>query len=146
MAPRIVSIARDNGLAVILDYGCGKGTLRPAIKALAPSLRVLEYDPGVPGKEHVPTRRPDLLAALDVMEHIEPDRLEAVLAHMAAIGPKAVYLMISLTPAIKTLPDGRNAHLIIEPAEWWTARLECHFRTIRAEAHPSHLLYIGAPL
>ena len=50
-APQIVALARQNNLKVILDYGCGKGTLKPALAALAPDLTVLEYDPAIPGKE-----------------------------------------------------------------------------------------------
>ena len=34
-APQVVALARQNGLKVILDYGCGKGSLKPAVAALA---------------------------------------------------------------------------------------------------------------
>ena len=37
---------------------------------------------------------------------------------------------VHLQPAKKTLPDGRNAHLILQPAEWWAERLGEHFRVL----------------
>jgi hypothetical protein len=30
-------------------------------------------------------------------------------------------------PALKTLPDGRNAHLIQEPVEWWLPKIMQRF-------------------
>jgi hypothetical protein len=36
-------------------------------------------------------------------------------------------LVISLIPAKKTLPDGRNAHLILEKPHWWKDKLANYF-------------------
>jgi len=33
------------------------------------------------------------------------------------------YLVIDLQPAVKRLPDGRNAHILLAPPEWWVARV-----------------------
>jgi hypothetical protein len=35
---------------------------------------------------------------------------------------------IATGPAAKTMPDGRNAHLIQEGAEWWISRLFARFK------------------
>lgn len=113
---------------VILDYGCGKGTLKKAMSDLRDDVEVVEYDPGIPGKDSVPDRHYDLVVAVDVMEHIEPDYLEDVLkdiAHHARNG--GIWLLIHTRPAGARLPDGRNAHLIQEGLEWWTDKLEPHF-------------------
>jgi hypothetical protein len=34
---------------------------------------------------------------------------------------------VHTAPAVKHLPDGRNAHLIIEPIEWWKRVLSQYF-------------------
>jgi len=39
------------------------------------------------------------------------------------------FLVIATRPAAKKLADGRNAHLIVEPASWWLPRLTSHWRT-----------------
>ena len=36
-------------------------------------------------------------------------------------------LVISLVPAKKTLPDGRNAHLILQTPDWWRDKLSSYF-------------------
>lgn len=118
-AGRVTRFGRRLGALTVLDYGCGSGTLAPAI---AGRFEVREYDPGVPGKDALPAPA-DLLVATDVMEHIEPEALDAVLAHMAALAGKGVFLAVATGPASARLPDGRNAHLIVEPAAWWLAKL-----------------------
>ena len=35
----------------------------------------------------------------------------------------SAFLLIDTREAIKTLPDGRNAHLIIEGKDWWTEKV-----------------------
>ncbi len=107
--------------ATILDYGCGRGTLAPAI----PERRIQMYDPGIPGKEGTP-KPVDMIVCTDVLEHVEPDRLESVLAHIARVASKAAYVVIATKPANAVLPDGRNAHLIVENAQWWCDKFSAH--------------------
>ena len=90
----------------VLDYGCGKGEL-----ALHLPFRVKLYDPGVP-KFSASPEAADILVSTDVLEHIEPELLPAVLAHMAAMTKRAAFIHIATREAKKTLPDGRNAHLM----------------------------------
>jgi hypothetical protein len=117
---RVRALVRGLGAASVLDYGCGKGLLREALGPM-----VAEYDPAVPGKDTAP-RPADLLCAIEVLEHVEPDCLADVLAHMRTLARDAAYLTIATGPARKTLPDGRNTHLIVRPAEWWLPRLFDH--------------------
>jgi hypothetical protein len=145
-APEIAGFCRNSGFKTILDFGCGKGVLKPAIAAIAPELTVLEFDPAVEGKDTLPAVPVDLVAALDVMEHIEPECLEGVLEAMRGMGPKCVLLVISLHAAQKTLPDGRNAHLIVKPAEWWVTRLGRYFSLFHRIDTPNHFTFIGTPL
>jgi 2-polyprenyl-3-methyl-5-hydroxy-6-metoxy-1,4-benzoquinol methylase len=145
-AAGLVKYARKENCRTILDYGCGKGSLKPAIAAIAPDFIVYEYDPAVPGKERLPSHQVDLIAAMDVMEHIEPELLDAVLESMVALRPKLVILKIALTPAQKTLPDGRNAHILLRPSAWWAEQLAGYFTAQKAKELPLHFLFIGHPL
>lgn len=107
----------------VLDYGCGQGTLAAALRVRnLPSVRIAEYDPAIPGKDALPLFA-DLVVCTDVLEHIEPDRLSTVLAHLRMLARKAVFLVVNLREANKVLSDGRNAHLIIESAAWWEQRV-----------------------
>lgn len=113
----------------ILDYGCGKQTLLETLRL--PYAR--GYDPCVPGLDLEP-KSAEMLVCTDVLEHIEPDCLEEVLDHLKALTKRVIFVAISLREAKKTLPDGRNTHLIVRPARWWLAKLLDRFEpdTIRA--------------
>lgn len=105
--------------ATTLDYGCGEQTLAAALK---PRMRVLGYDPAITGRDAAP-KPCDLVVALDVLEHVEPDRLAAVLDHIWKCAGKAALIIVSTRPAKTILPSGRNAHLIVETGDWWQGRI-----------------------
>lgn len=110
------------GVTHLLDYGCGHAcNLAKHLKA-DHKLQYQAYDPGVPkySKDPVPAQ---MVASIDVLEHIEPDRIDSVLDHIASLAEGLVFLSIDMKPAGKTLSDGRNAHLIQEPMEWWLPKL-----------------------
>ena len=117
------TIARDWRVSEVLDYGSGKGTLKQELDRIGDlPYRVMEYDPAVPGKEIKPLRA-DLVVCGDVMEHVEPDCVHDVLDDIRNISRVGALFVISTSPAKKHLPDGRNAHLIVEPMEWWLPKL-----------------------
>lgn len=103
----------------ILDYGCGTERLA---KALAPR-RVSGFDLGFPAKSGMP-KPCDLVVCTDMLEHVEIEKLGNVFGHLRSIMLKGGYLVIATRPARATLPDGRNAHLIVHPAAWWLKGLE----------------------
>jgi len=74
-----------------------------------------------------------------VLEHVEPDLLDNVLAHISSLTRHYAFLNIATVAALKTLPDGRNAHLIVEPPEWWRARLERHFTLASFDVKPTYI-------
>ena len=114
----------------VLDYGCGQGSLK---LALADRLVCREYDPAIPGKDGPPAFA-DLVNCTDVLEHIEPDKLDNVLAHLRSLARKVVFVVIAQRPAGKVLSDGRNAHLIVKDRAWWTHRLHAAgFRVVPVE-------------
>jgi hypothetical protein len=66
-----------------------------------------------------------------VLEHIEPDYLDAVLNDLQRITARIGFFTIATGPAIKTLADGRNAHLIQKPPSWWLPRLCQRFEIVQ---------------
>lgn len=123
-ADTVAVIAGRLKASSILDYGCGQGSLARTLRdKYGDIIRVDEYDPAIKGKTALPLFA-DLVVCTDVLEHIEPERLDSVLAHLRMLAKKAVFVVIATREANKTLADGRNAHLIVENDEWWTTRLE----------------------
>jgi hypothetical protein len=124
----------------VLDYGAGKGTLALAM----PDIPVRNYDPVTFPDEPEPA---DFVACLDVLEHIEPECFKAVLWHLRSKVLKAGFLTIATRPAQKVLPDGRYAHLIIRPAEWWLPKFQKRFSLVQVlpESSESDLaIYVEA--
>lgn len=117
----VIKLAESIKTQSILDYGCGKGLLAKGLP-----FPIWEYDPAIEGKQELP-RPADLVVCTDVLEHIEPDRLRAVLQDLARCTRKVGYFTINTGPAKKFLPDGRNAHLIQKDKEWWAQKLSAYF-------------------
>ena len=119
----VLQVALKYHCSSILDYGCGQGTLAKVLRSQPLGIiRVDEYDPAIPGKDG-PPEFADLVNVTDVLEHIEPDKLPTVLAHIRALARKAVFAVISTKDSNKHLSDGRNAHLIIETGAWWKTQI-----------------------
>jgi uncharacterized Rossmann fold enzyme len=123
----------------VLDYGCGKSQLQ---KALA--FPIYEYDPGIPGKQESP-RSADLVICTDVLEHVEPDKLFYVLDDLCRCVRQLGFFTINTGPAAKTLPDGRNTHLIQKGAAWWRKKLEKFFKIGQIIARGAELYVVVAP-
>lgn len=122
----------------ILDYGCGKGLLQQGLVR-----KIEQYDPCIPGKENPPAPA-DLVVSIDVMEHIEPDCLEGVLDDIQRLSRKAVFLTVATRNAAKTLADGRNAHLIVQPLVWWLPKLTQRWEMVLVQANEAEFLFVGS--
>lgn len=111
------------GVNEVLDYGAGEATLAKSFKKRKCGIIVRSYDPAVP-KFAMNARPADLVVCTDVLEHVEPDKIDNVIQHIWQLTKKAAYIVVATREANKKLPDGRNAHLIIEDAYWWLNRFE----------------------
>lgn len=113
-APFVRSLVRRHRLADVLDYGCGKQTLAKAL----PDLEIKGYDPAFE-ELSAPPAPADLVICGDVLEHVEPQHLDAVFDDIARCTRRFAFLVVATRPAQKALADGRNAHLCQFPANRW---------------------------
>lgn len=107
------------------DYGAGKQNLQKALQARGVTVDYRPYDPAFP--EYGEPKPADLVCCIDVLEHIEPEFLENVLEELARITVVRGFYTVHTGPAVKVLPDGRNAHLTQQPFSWWEPKLRRHF-------------------
>lgn len=119
---KLVEIINQNSIQSILDYGCGEGNMMNKIQELFPNIKIYGYDPGVERFNSIPEKT-DLVYSADVLEHFEPEFIDDGLRKVFAIAP-IHYHNIACHPAKKTLPDGRNCHLIIEQPDWWLEKIK----------------------
>jgi hypothetical protein len=131
-------LAQVFGCASILDYGAGKGLLSKAIPL------VRNYDPAIDDWSGEPEPA-DLVVCTDVLEHVEPEHLHEVLDHLAELTCKVIFLSVATRPAKKKLADGRNAHLIVEEAEWWIPQIMERFRMREFRDGGPEFLIIAEP-
>lgn len=127
----------------ILDYGSGRGTIKRLFdrsdSALSAALEakalgqysdlptdfvISEYDPGTPDPALWEEPKPaPFVVCTDVMEHVEPEYVDKVLDHICQLTLVGAYFSIGLVKAKRCLPNGSNAHITIQPADWWLDRL-----------------------
>jgi hypothetical protein len=105
----------------VLDYGCGKGYLGKAL-----DFPIWEFDPAIHGKTESP-RPADIVICNDVLEHIEPDKIDFVLDDLRRVIRQVGYFVIHTGPASKFLADGRNAHILQHDLQWWKGKLAVYF-------------------
>ena len=109
----------------IIDYGCGQSRFLDVLD-LGYSFKKFRFDPTIPSYAELPAERADLLINIDVLEHIEEDDLDEVIADMRRVCRNAI-IIIDTKPAKHKLSDGRNAHVTLRPHAWWHRKLLAHF-------------------
>jgi hypothetical protein len=132
----VLQVCEMLGSRDILDYGCGQRTLERSL-----GFPIRNYDPCIAGLD-APPQPADIVVCTDVLEHVEPACIDEVLDDLKRLARKAAVLVIANRPARKSLPDGRNAHLIQQGREWWLARLGLRFSIHQVEGNDSELVFI----
>lgn len=120
-APLVSEICNKLEVQHLLDYGAGKCRLFQNLK-VNHRMTLQAYDPGVE-KISAPPVPAEMVACIDVLEHIEPENLDNVLDDLVRLTEAVGVFTICTAPAKKALPDGRNAHLIVQPMEWWLPKI-----------------------
>jgi len=143
-APVVKELMARHDVRSLSDYGAGKQNLLRGLQKLgATGFDYFPYDPAFP--EYGEPKPADLVCCIDVLEHIEPAFLDAVLQELRAITVKRGFFSVNCTPAMKFLPDGRNAHLIQEPVSWWLPRLREHFEISQLQELPNGFWILAEP-
>jgi len=127
-AGNVATLMRDVGAKELLDYGSGSRlSLKAGLDDLgATGFAYRPYEPAIP--EYAGEPEPSqFVACIDVLEHIEPECLDAVLDDLQRVTQGVGYFTVHCGPAGKHLPDGRNAHLIQEGPEWWLPKIMARF-------------------
>lgn len=125
----------------LLDYGSGaRMNLGKHIKP-AHKLQYQAYDPCVAELSGMPVPA-QMVACIDVLEHIEPEFLDNVLDHLATLTEAVCFLTVHTGPAGKTLPDGRNAHIIQKPMDWWLPKIMERFDIQTVQMRNANAFYI----
>lgn len=120
-APIVSKVCNQYGVEELLDYGAGKQRLMHHLD-VDHDMRVQCYDPAIPEISAAPEPS-EMVACIDVLEHIEPSLLDNVLDDLRRVTTRIGVFTISTVFAEKTLDDGRNAHLIVRPMEWWLPKI-----------------------
>lgn len=133
-APKIAQIAREHGAKTLLDYGSGKGrqykpfrmefadgSVFDSVQELWNVDAITCYDPGYAEFAQLPSGTFDGVICTDVMEHCPEEDLPWILSEIFGYAKKFVFLSVALYPAVKTMPNGENAHCTLMPTDWWTA-------------------------
>lgn len=122
IAKEVDRCIEEYNIKSILDFGCGKGNVMNALMVKYPYIQVYGYDPGREGYDKLPDNV-DMIISTDVLEHIEPELLDETIKDLGRRTNKVMYHLIACHKSKKSLPDGRNAHLIVEKPDWWQNKL-----------------------
>lgn len=141
-APLVSSLLRVGGCQSLSDYGAGKCNLKMALGLKdGGAIAYYPYDPAFP--EYGPPRDAELVTCIDVLEHVEPDMLDALLDELSGLTRKLALLTVHTGPAKKSLSDGRNAHIIQQPPSWWLQRFAKRFEILHVQAVPKGFFVIA---
>lgn len=129
---KIADLVRDTGSRTLLDYGSGKGRQYGPLDIEGPDGRhytsiaefwgvepVVCYDPAYAPFSERPDGQFDGVICTDVMEHCPEEDLPWIVGEIFGYAEKFVFLSVALYPAVKTLPNGENAHCTLRPKQWW---------------------------
>ncbi len=134
VAPHVRNWLGGRNFSRLLDYGGGQGlqyelsTLRDPRGAeyedMAAYLGVSSvdvFDAGRPATAACLGQRYDAVICTDVLEHCDRQDLPWIVRELFSLADRTVFATIATYPAVKTLPNGKNAHCTLEPAGWWSA-------------------------
>lgn len=144
----ICCAAKVEPISSLLDHGCGKGGLIELVRQELPTLhKVCGFDPAVDIYSKRPSEKHDIVTSIDVLEHIGRGQIASTIREIKELTGKFFFFCIDLLAASKKV-DGRNAHFLIAPADWWVQQIKTEFSVITAievgelqdrSSYPMHL-------
>ncbi len=144
-APMVADVLKQVGATEMLDYGAGKGRLGETLRTLMPDPPLIyHYDPARPEWSSTPRPRA-FVACIDVLEHIEPGLLDNVLDDLQRVTIGHGMFTVHTGPAVKILADGRNAHLIQQPPDWWLPKFMGRFDLVVFQRMPQGFWVVVEP-
>ena len=127
MAIAVTALAKKN-IYTILDYGTGKGNFVHGLRSSLGDKYIVDgYDPSVKEWSNKPNRKYDITTCIDVLEHLEHFSVDEVLNDICTKTNKFCFLLIDLQPAVQYLENGRNAHTLLAPHDWWASKVSNYF-------------------
>lgn len=132
----------------VLDVGGGDGRLRRMLPLLEYASLDISHaaDPDIvldisePLPEWLLTEHTfDWVVALDVLEHLPPDRVEPALANIAKLAKRGAFFLIATRPDKGGKKIGATLHLTVHGDDWWAATLAMHWKSVtRTGGRPDH--------
>ena len=113
----------------ILDYGCGNGVLLKLLKHKYTKINIDGYDPAIKEFSVIPKNHYDMIINTDVLEHIPKSDIGYVVNHIKSLSNN-VFFCLHHGKAWTILPNGENAHITIEPKEWYHNLMRNYFDII----------------
>jgi len=126
---QIFNLIKENNIKTILDYGCGKAKFHSIlfnnrkVPGSPMNISITSYDPAVAQFSNKPTGQYDLVLCIDVMEHVQEDKVDEVLKDIFTYSNK-VFLTITCYAAKQILTNGKNAHYTVKDPDWWKEKLK----------------------
>jgi hypothetical protein len=107
----------------ILDYGAGQSAFKNGLPVfnIDYKYKIHEYEPGIPGLDEDPPVC-DATICFDVLEHIEPDKIDNVLQHIYDKTNNWFLADICCVPAMSCFTvkgNKENLHPLVRKPEWW---------------------------
>lgn len=127
----------------VVDIGCGWNEFANALRNLPNQPKhIVGVDFACPGADviadaqNLPFKRKqfDVLTAFDMLEHLRPEQVDAVLAEMERVSHRFVF-SISYVDSVNRW-QGQTLHPTVRPQEWWMRRLiKAGAGELRVEGH-----------
>jgi hypothetical protein len=124
------------GVIRVLDYGAGKGNFH------IQGIDFRRYDPGIPEYAAAPDPA-DAVICNKVMEHVEPECVDAVLDHIRLLARQMVLFKISTFDSKILMADGASPHRTVMPSDWWVEKLISRWGLLHAQRTQMGLRFVG---
>ncbi len=152
-AELFLSWVRPQNAARVLDFGCGTGRGGLTLHAAGLDVTLIDFASNCrdTGAERLPFFEWDLADPMpftahygyctDVLEHIPPEQVNAVLANMLNCAP-TLFLRIDTKPDLCGALINQTLHVCLMHHEEWKLLLEKHADILRAENDGDHSVFL----